>query len=150
MCRILIVDDEDEIRAAIERRLLRDGLKVDTAASEAEALEKINDGDKTYDVVLTDMVMENPDSGMNVLQGALTQDIFTEVIVLTAYGNVTNAVESMKRGAFDYVEKNIPGVDVYDLMSIKVSQALERRRSSVNAVRRMDRIGRSQTDKQSN
>jgi hypothetical protein len=54
----------------------------------------------------------------------------------------------MKRGAFDYVEKNIPGVDVYDLMSIKVSQALERRRSSVNAVRRMDRIGRSQTDKQ--
>lgn len=144
MCRILIVDDEDEIRAAIERRLLRDNLKVDTASSEAEALEKLNSVEKTYDIVLTDMAMENPDSGMNVLQGALMQDIFTEVIVLTAYGNVSNAVESMKRGAFDYVEKNIPGVDVYDLMSIKVSQALERRRSSVNAVRRMDRIGHSQ------
>ncbi|MHB1456796.1 MAG: response regulator [Armatimonadota bacterium] len=145
MYKILIVDDEDEIRAAIERRLKRDNLQVDTAASAAEALEKINNSDKTYDVVLTDMSMENPDSGMNVLQGTLMQDIFTEVIVLTAYGNVSNAVESMKRGAFDYVEKNIPGVDVYDLMSIKVSQALERRRSSVNAVRRVDRIGRSQS-----
>lgn len=140
MCRVLVVDDEEEVRAAIQRRLMRDGLKVDTASSEAEGIQKLKSASPPYDVVLTDMVMESPDSGMNVLQAAVSQDIFTETIVLTAYGNVANAVECMKRGAFDYVEKNIPGVDVYDLMSIKVGQALERRRTSVNTIRRLDRL----------
>lgn len=144
MYKVLVVDDEDEIRAAIERRLTRDGLHVETASSEAEALQKLKDASNSYDIVLTDMVMENPDSGVNVLQAALEQDIFTEVIVLTAYGNIANAVECMKRGAFDYIEKNIPGVDVYDLISMKVSQALERRRSSVNIVHRIDRIAKTE------
>lgn len=140
MCKILIVDDEEEIREAVARRLSRDSLKVDIATCESEAVEKLKAADPTYDVVLTDMVMENPDAGVNVLKAAAEQDIFTEVIVLTAYGNVANAVECMKRGAFDYVEKNIPGVDVYDLMSIKVAQALDRRRSSVSTVRRIARV----------
>lgn len=143
MCRILVVDDEQEVRMAIQRRLTRDGLEVDIAPSENEAFELLKSANPPYDVVLTDMVMESPDSGLNVLQTAVGQDIFSEVIVLTAYGNVANAVECMKRGAFDYVEKNIPGVDVYDLMSIKVAQALDRRRSSVNTVRRLDQIGQS-------
>jgi len=135
----LIVDDESEVRAAIQRRLMRDGLKADIASGEAEALDRIKAADPAYDVVLTDMVMESQDSGMNILQAAASQDIFSEVIILTAYGNVANAVECMKRGAFDYVEKNIPGVDVFDLMSIKVGQALDRRRSSVSTVRRISR-----------
>jgi len=142
LCKILIVDDEEEVRAAIQRRLIRDGLKVDVAGGEEEALETIKAADPSYDVVLTDMVMESPDSGMNILQAAVGQDIFSEVIILTAYGNVANAVECMKRGAFDYVEKNIPGVDVFDLMSIKIAQALDRRRSSVSTVRRIDQFGR--------
>lgn len=145
MCKILVVDDEEEVRAAIQRRLGRDDLKVDVAGGEEEAIEKIKAADPGYDVVLTDMVMDSPGSGMNVLQAAVGQDIFSEVIILTAYGNVSNAVECMKRGAFDYVEKNIPGVDVYDLMSIKVAQALDRRRSSVSTVRRLDQFGRSRS-----
>ena len=143
MCRILVADDEDAVRAAVERRLVRDGYKVDTASGEAEAVQLIESADPSYDIVLTDMVMENPDSGVKILTSALTEDIFTEVLVLTAYGNVANAVECMKRGAFDYVEKNIPGVDVYDLMSLKVAQAMERRRSSVGAIRRLDQIARA-------
>ena len=139
MCKILVVDDEEEVRAAIQRRLTRDGLKVDIAGGEEEALQQIKAADPSYDVVLTDMVMESPDSGMKILQAAVGQDIFSEVIILTAYGNVANAVECMKRGAFDYVEKNIPGVDVFDLMSIKITQALDRRRSSVSTVRRIAR-----------
>ena len=139
MCKILVVDDEEEVRAAIQRRLTRDALKVDIAGGEEEAIGKIKAADPSYDVVLTDMVMESPDSGMKILQAAVGQDIFSEVIILTAYGNVANAVECMKRGAFDYVEKNIPGVDVFDLMSIKITQALDRRRSSVSTVRRIAR-----------
>jgi DNA-binding NtrC family response regulator len=143
LCKILIVDDEEAVRAAVERRLAREGYKVDTASGEAEAVQLIESADPSYDIVLTDMVMENPDSGVKILTSALTEDIFTEVLVLTAYGNVANAVECMKRGAFDYVEKNIPGVDVYDLMSLKVAQAMERRRSSVGTIRRLDQIART-------
>lgn len=142
MDRILIVDDEEEVRASVARRLKRDGLDTDTADGEVEGVEKITNADPPYDVVLTDMSMDNPDSGMKILQEAVARDIFAEVIVLTAYGNVTNAVECMKRGAYDYVEKNIPGVDVYDLMSMKVAQALEHRRTSVDAIRRIERISR--------
>lgn len=142
MCQILVVDDEEEVRSAIERRLKRDGFTVETASSEAEGVEKIKSASPPFDLILTDMVMETPDSGMNILQTAVSQDIFTEVIVLTAYGNVANAVECMKRGAFDYIEKNIPGVDVFDLLSMKVAQAIERRHSSINTVRRLDRFAR--------
>ncbi len=69
-------------------------------------------------------------------------DSFTEVVVLTAYGNVSNAVECMKMGAFDYVEKNIPGVDVYELICIKIEQAMERRRSSMSTLRRLEQFAR--------
>jgi FixJ family two-component response regulator len=68
--------------------------------------------------------------------------VFTEVVVLTAYGNVSNAVECMKMGAFDYVEKNIPGVDVYELICIKIEQAMERRRSSMSTLRRLEQFAR--------
>jgi DNA-binding NtrC family response regulator len=138
LCKILVIDDEEEVRAAIKRRLLRDGLKVDTASGEAEAFQLLKSSDPPYDIVLTDMVMENPDSGLNILRAAVTQDVFTEVVVLTAYGNVANAVECMKHGAFDYVQKNMPGSDVYDMVSEKVKQAMDRRRSSLGTVRRME------------
>ncbi|MFA4016860.1 MAG: hypothetical protein RUDDFDWM_001971 [Candidatus Fervidibacterota bacterium] len=66
----------------------------------------------------------------------MLRDIFTEVIVLTAYGSIANAVECMKRGAYDYVEKNIPGVDVYDLLAMKVERALEERKGILETVKR--------------
>ena len=138
MGKILVADDEDDVRLSLERRLRRDGHSVTIAASEAEAAQCIEEAPVPFDVVLTDMLMESPNSGVEVLKSALARDVFTEVVVLTAYGNVTNAVECMKMGAFDYVEKNIPGVDVYELISIKIEQALERRRSSLSTVRRLE------------
>ena len=138
MCSILVIDDEEAVRSAVKRRLERDGYAVDTAESQAAGIEAIKNQNPPYDVVVTDMVMESPTSGLEVLQAALTTDVFSEVIVLTAYGNVANAVECMKRGAFDYVEKNIPGVDVFELLSMKVEQALERRRSSVATLRKIE------------
>lgn len=140
MPRILVVDDEEDVRAALKRRLERDGYDVTAAADSAEAKRLIEGGDRSFDLVVTDMSMEDADSGLSVLQNALAQDIFTEVIVLTAYGNVANAVESMRRGAFDYLEKNVPGVDVYELLTMKVQHALERRRIAVGTLRRLEHI----------
>jgi DNA-binding NtrC family response regulator len=142
--RVLIIDDEEDVRVAVERRLRREGYEVEQAASQAEGLEKIEQAHPSYDLVITDMAMEDPNSGMKVLEAALTRDVFTEVIVLTAYGNVANAVECMKRGAFDYVEKNIPGVDVYELLILKMNQAMERRRTAVQSLRRYEDYARRQ------
>jgi DNA-binding NtrC family response regulator len=145
MARLLVVDDEDEVRAAIKRRLEREGYEVTAAASAAEARTAFRTQTEPFDVVITDMSMEATDSGLDVLKDAMIHELFTEVIVLTAYGNVTNAVESMRRGAFDYLEKNIPGVDEYELLIIKVGQAMERRRNALTTVRRLEQIARANT-----
>jgi len=145
MSRILIVDDEADTRQTLARRLEREGYEVETAASQEEGVTAIRQASQPYDVVVTDMLMEDADSGLVILKEAMARDLFTEVIVLTAYGNVANAVECMRRGAFDYVEKNIPGVDVFDLIVIKVNQALERRSAAVSTVRRWQEFQRAQT-----
>lgn len=137
MCKILVIDDEEAVRTAVRRRLERDGYEVDTADNQAAGIDRVKTQNPPYDVIVTDMVMESPTSGLEILQAALTTDVFSEVIVLTAYGNVGNAVECMKRGAFDYVEKNIPGVDVFELLSLKIGQALERRQNSLATLRRI-------------
>ena len=138
MTRILIVDDEESVRNAVERRLKREGYDVTQRDSQANGIKEIQSVEQPYDLVVTDMVMEIPTSGLEVLQAALSRDVFTEVIVLTAYGNVANAVECMRRGAFDYVEKNVPGVDVFELLSLKLKQALERRQTSLATLRRIE------------
>ena len=140
MARILVVDDEEDVQAALQRRLEREGHHVTPASSASDASTLLHSPQDSYDLVLSDMSMEEGDSGLKVLQDALSQDLFTEVIVLTAYGNVANAVESMRRGAFDYLEKNVPGVDVYELLTIKVQHALERRQSAVSTVRRLEQF----------
>lgn len=143
MCRILVVDDEEEVREAVQRRLVREGYRVETAPGEEAGIEKMHHAERAYDIVITDMSMEDSGSGIRILENAVSRDVFTEVIVLTAYGNVANAVECMKRGAFDYVEKNMPGVDVFELLCLKVAQAVERRRGAVDTVRRLEAFTKS-------
>lgn len=137
MSRILVVDDEEEVCAALKRRLEREGYEVSTATSAEEACSLIRSQPQAFDVIVTDMSMEQPDSGLAVLSTAVGHDLFTEVIVLTAYGNVANAVESMRRGAFDYLEKNVPGVDTYEVLVMKVEQAMQKRREAIRTIRRL-------------
>lgn len=141
MSRILVVDDEDEVRSALLRRLERAGHTVHAADSVKEGMAALGDDCPTFDVVITDMSMEEGDSGVRMLKAALERDVFTEVIVLTAYGNVKNAVECMQLGAFDYMEKNIPDVDVFELLMLKVDRALQQRHSTVRTLERLSRLG---------
>lgn len=144
MYRLLVIDDEDEVRDAISRRLIREGFEVTTADGQETGIQAIRAAEPPFDLILTDMVMEDPQSGIQTLEAALSRDIFSEVIVLTAYGNVGNAVECMRRGAFDYLEKNRPDVDVFELLVLKIRQAVERRRASLSALRRYADIARRQ------
>ena len=141
MSRILVVDDEEAVREALKRRLERDGHTVLMADSSAAGIAALQDDGPSFDVVITDMSMEEGDSGIRMLKAAVERDVFTEVIVLTAYGNVKNAVECMKMGAFDYVEKNIPDLDVFELLMLKVDRALQQRVSTVRTLDRLATIG---------
>jgi DNA-binding NtrC family response regulator len=88
------------------------------------------------------MSIEDEHSGVQMLTAARERDAHTAVIVLTAYGNVKNAVECMQAGAYDNGEKNIPGVDVFELICIKIEQAMERRRASLSTLRRLEQFAR--------
>ena len=116
---------------------------MDIASSGAEGVEKIAKAEHPYDVVVTDMSMDQPNTGLDILNAAFTRDLFAEVIVMTAYGNVGNAVECMRRGAFDYIEKNSPGVDAYEVLAMKIDQAMERRRRDVRTVEMWERAAKS-------
>jgi len=146
LCSILVVDDERDVRETLARRLERAGHSVATAASQEEGAGMIRDASEPYDVVLTDMLMEEADSGLGIIREAMARDVFTEVIVLTAYGNVANAVTSMQSGAFDYVEKNVPGVDVFEVVVDKIAQALGRRRQSVMTLLRLNEYQKASRD----
>lgn len=142
MCRVLVIDDEDGVRNAVRRRLEREGFRVDTAENAPEGIEKIRDASTAYSVIVTDMSMDEPTSGLNVLQAAFSRDGFAEVIVMTAYGNVENAVECMRRGAFDYIEKNNPSVDAYETLATKVREAQQRRIRDLRVVEMWEQVGR--------
>ncbi len=143
MGRVLVIDDEESVLAAITRRLTREGYAVESAANSEQGAQMIAAAEPPYDAIVTDMSMEDPDSGLHVLQAAFARDLFAEVIIMTAYGNVANAVECMRRGAFDYIEKNSPGIDAYELLAVKVDQALNRRRRDVQTVALWERAARS-------
>ncbi len=100
---ILVVDDEQSLRQFLEIFLEKEGYEVDTAASLEEAERSI--GRNVYDLVLTDLRMAGEDDGLKVLRAAIQKNPSTEVVVMTAYAEHKSAVEAMKLGAYDYVDK---------------------------------------------
>ncbi|MEJ5171436.1 MAG: response regulator [Fimbriimonadales bacterium] len=144
MARILVIDDEEDVLRALKRRFEREGWEVDLAESAAQAVQRISEAERPYDVVVTDMSMEDPQAGVRVLQAAFARDLFAQVIVMTAYGQVANAVECMKRGAFDYIEKNRPGADVYEVLVSKIREALDVRRRDIRTVAKWERTAEFQ------
>ena len=99
--RILIADDEINIRRVLEAILKRDGYEVITAANGEEALARMGRGIHT---VITDLKMPGLD-GMGLLKRLAADHPDVPVVMITAHGSVENAVEAVKLGAFDYVEK---------------------------------------------
>lgn len=146
MAQVLVIDDEEAVLAAVRRRLQRAGHEVDTAGSAAEGIARIHERTVPYDAIVTDMSMDDAESGLQVLHAAFSRDLFAEVIVMTAFGNVANAVECMRRGAFDYIEKNAPGKDVYEVLTEKIALALERRRRDVRTVELWESNSKSQIE----
>ncbi len=100
--RILVVDDQRNMRATTALLLRSEGYTVDEAGSGEEALAWLSD--HAADLLLTDLKME-PMDGLTLLKRALSLNPRLAVIVMTAYGSIETAVEAMRRGAYDYVTK---------------------------------------------
>ncbi len=104
MKRVLVVDDEPSHRDSLRRILERAGHAVVVAADGDGALQLLRDDNAAIDVVLTDLVMPRLD-GMALLRATKALSPHTDVIVMTAYGTVENAVFAMREGAYDFLVK---------------------------------------------
>ncbi|MBK9161738.1 MAG: sigma-54-dependent Fis family transcriptional regulator [Nitrosomonadales bacterium] len=104
MPRVLLVDDEPDILELLEMALLKMGLTVDRAANVREALAEL--AAHRYDLCLTDMRMPDGD-GLQVVRHIAQQNLDVPVAVITAHGNMENAITALKSGAFDYLAKPV-------------------------------------------
>ena len=120
--KILIVDDEDVVRESLQQWFIAEGYEVDTAARGREALEKV--GTTEYDLALLDIKMPGMD-GMELQTRLREADPELLTIIMTGYATVETAVQSLKRGAYDYVTKPIDP----DELSHLVGKAMEHRRT---------------------
>ncbi|WP_343631850.1 sigma-54 dependent transcriptional regulator [Fluviicola sp.] len=102
MAKILIIDDERAIRRALREILEFEDFQVDEAENGAEGLEKAKN--TLYDIIFCDIKMPQMD-GMEVLDALNAQKIDSPVIMISGHGNIETAVDAIKKGAFDFIEK---------------------------------------------
>ncbi len=121
MGRILVADDHDALRRGLALALTGAGHDVDEAGNGNAAIEKLHES--YFDVVVSDLKMGGSD-GLDVLRTTKTLHPSASVILMTAFGSVSTAVEAMKHGAFDYVQKPFE----IEEMEVKVEKALELKR----------------------
>jgi ATP-dependent Lon protease len=124
VAKVLVVDDEEIARKNLEHILKKENYTVITAASGAEAIEKMEASD--FDVVLTDIRMEKVD-GIQVLEKAKSRYPDSKVIMITGYASVDSAIETLKKGAFHYIAKPFK----IDEIRVTVKQAIAKKLSTI-------------------
>ena len=117
--RILLVEDRDSLRRMLERALTGEGYRVDAVADGGAGIARMRA--EPYDLVLTDLKLPTA-SGLEVLAAAGVAQPGTPVVVLTGYGTVQAAVEAMKLGAHDFLEKPVEIDDLFRLVAAAVGR----------------------------
>ena len=120
MPKIFVVDDQRNMRTTLAMMLRGASYEVDEAGEGSEGADRGSKG--AYDVVLTDLRMGAFD-GIGVLRSVKEAQAMTEVIVMTAYGTIESAVEAMRLGAFDYIQKPFTEQELL----VKVERAIQNR-----------------------
>jgi YesN/AraC family two-component response regulator len=117
---VLIVDDEKNIRLTLAMALEKLNIPVDTAVNGEEALKKL--AEKSYALMLLDLRMPGID-GLEVLRRVPEIRPEVKVVIITAWGSIEAAVEAMKLGAVDFLQKPFDAEDVRKLVSSLLDQA---------------------------
>ncbi len=120
MVGILVVEDDESLNSLIGRRLRKKGFRVDAVGSGEEARELIEKGN--YDVVLLDIKLSDM-NGLDLLK-EISGKTNAKFIVITGYGDVSTAVEAMKAGASDFIQKPFS----FDILEVSIEKALKEKR----------------------
>jgi DNA-binding NtrC family response regulator len=112
--KILIVDDEKNIRMTLRQCFSSDSYQLSEAVDGDEALKKLINNE--FDLVLLDIRMPGL-TGLEVLEKMREKSINTDVIIMTAYGSVEKAVEAMKLGAIDFIGKPFTPEEIREIVS---------------------------------
>ncbi len=102
--KIMLVDDDPEIREMLSDFFLQNGFQVTTAGSGSEALKQFDR--QRFPLVITDLKMPSMD-GMELLAEIKRRDERTMVVMITAHGSIETAVEAVKKGAYDFITKPV-------------------------------------------
>jgi DNA-binding NtrC family response regulator len=149
--RVLVIDDEEDIRDSLEAFLSLEGYSVDLAAGGAEGLKRLEERD--YDLVLLDLMMPER-SGMDVLRDIRERDRGLPVFMITAFGSIDAAVEALKLGATDFIQKPWKNEQLLaeigqviskrrlEAENTQLKRALKQRYSFPNIVGKSDRMQR--------
>lgn len=121
MERILVADDDNDLRATVVDALESNGFLVDEAGNGREAIDKVRAS--RYDVAIVDMVMPGM-TGLEVLSEMKRVSPWTKIVFITAFATVDNAVEAIKRGASDYIKKPFR---LWELLSV-VNRTIEEKK----------------------
>jgi DNA-binding NtrC family response regulator len=149
--RILVIDDEPDIRESLEALLTAEHYRVELASNATEGQRKLEAS--SYDLVLLDLMMPDK-SGMQVLEEVRQRDRETPIFMITAYGSVEVAVQALKRGANDYFSKPWDNekllIEIANMISkhrlerenAELKRALKQRYSFPNIVGKSERMQR--------
>jgi CheY-like chemotaxis protein len=125
LARVLLVDDDLASRLTLKTVLEAGGYNVDSAASAAEAVGKLNEGQ--YELVLSDLQMESPEAGLKVLAHARMMDYKPAMALITTYQNSKPSLEQ-RRNSMLIKPEDLPGLlgKVADLIAERATRRLER------------------------
>ena len=121
--RILVIDDEENMRHMLALLLEKEGYQVDNAADGKQGLDLASES--FYDLILCDLKMPVMD-GMAFLENFQDMQLESTVIVMSAYGTMDTAIEAMKRGAYDYVSKPFKPDEI--MLTLRKAEERERLR----------------------
>jgi two-component system response regulator AtoC len=119
--RVLVVDDEENLRSMLTMIIRKEGYDVDTSGDGKDALSKI--GGEEYDFVLCDLKMPKLD-GLGLLRELQGNSGDSTIIMMSAYGTIDTAVEAMKLGAYDYISKPFKTDEI--ILTLKKAEERER------------------------
>lgn len=111
--KVLLIDDEKNIRLTLKTALSKAGYEVETAVNGEDGLTKVKEDN--FPVILLDMKMPGMD-GIQFLKEINNEDISTKVIMITGYGSVETAVETLKLGAVDYLRKPFKPEEIIEIV----------------------------------
>jgi DNA-binding NtrC family response regulator len=103
--RILLVDDDGDLRLTLCEYLQSRNFTVSSARNGTDAIQLLESGKHKFDIVFTDLIMPPGPDGLEVLKVARLHHPCTYIVVMTGYSSIETAIESIRRGAFDYLTK---------------------------------------------